>query len=221
MITLALSLLTPLLLGQANSAAAAEAARLNACIVKTGTDPEDAYEDGIKWLYEGKSAPAQQCTAMALIALGQAGEGAARLETLANSKEGGSLAQREIYLAQAGNAWLLAGAPDAAVITLANAIKLKPDDADLHKDRARAFLMMEKWTDAQGELDQAVKLSPGDGETLRLRAQAKLGAGQLDAAASDIKQARKMLPHDVPTAVMRGRIVEARRLKGLPDDPAL
>ena len=165
---------------------------------------------------------------MALIELGQqkhkpdlTAEGAGRLEELANAKDAGDIEQRAIYLIQAGNAWMLAGSPDAAVVTLTNAIKLKPKDADLRKDRARAAMMLEKWPDAIKDLDTAITLSPGDGDAYRLRAQANLENGQLLDASRDIKLARRAAPKDVATVVLRGRIVEARKIKGLPDDPGL
>jgi tetratricopeptide (TPR) repeat protein len=227
------SLLVPILLGQsaggqAAKAAQAEQARLIACVEKLETDPENAYEDGIKWLYEGNRPPARQCTAMALIELGRLqkkpdliSEGAARLEELANAKDAGDIDQRAIYLTQAGNAWILAGSPDAATVTLTNAMKLKPKDADLRKDRARAELMIEERVDAIKDLDAALDLSPGDGDAYRLRAQANFDSGLLLEATRDIKAARKAAPRDVPTLVLRGQIVEARQKKGLPDDPAL
>ena len=74
---------------------------------------------------------------------------------------------------------------------------------------------------ASTDLDTALALSPGDGEAYRLRAQANLENGQLLDATRDIKQARKMSPRDVSAVVLRGRIVEARKIKGLPDDPSL
>lgn len=228
MIAAIVSLLVPMLLGQSSAAAQAEAARLTACVEKVGTDPENAYEDGIKWLYEGNRPPARQCTAMALIELGRVqhkpdltAEGASRLEELANAKDAGDLEQRALYLAQAGNAWLLAGSPDAAVVTLTNAMKLSPGDSGLYKDRARADLILKKWPDAIKDLSTALDLSPGDAEAYRLRALANLESDRLPDATRDIKQARRMAPRDVPTIVLRGRIVDARRLKGLPDDAGL
>lgn len=233
MIATIVSLLVPVLLGQsastaASKAAQAEAARLNACVEKIETDPENAYEDGIKWLYEGNRPQARQCIAMALIELGQVqkkpdlvSEGAARLEELANAKDAGDIDQRAIYLTQAGNAWMLASSPDAAVVTLTNALKLKPKDPDLYKDRARAQMMMEKWADAIKDIDAALNLSPGDGEAYRLRAQSNLSNGDIQNATRDIKQARKADPKNVPTLVLRGKIVEARRLKNMPADPDL
>ena len=54
--------------------AAEEQARLEACLAKIETDPDDAYEDGLAWLYQGNRPGARQCTAMALIALGHQAE---------------------------------------------------------------------------------------------------------------------------------------------------
>ena len=87
-----------------------EAERLKACVAKIEVDADEAYEDGLAWTYQGNRPGARQCTALALIALGREDEGAARLEQLANSVDGGTLEQRAEYLTQSGNAWLQAGA---------------------------------------------------------------------------------------------------------------
>lgn len=228
MIALAISLVTPLLLGQAASASQAEAVRYNACLDAIDKDPEEGYEAALKWLHEGGRPGARQCTALALIALGDAkrdktleAQGAARLEELANAKDGGDLDQRAVYLLQAGNAWLLADSPDAAVVTLTNALKLKPKDADAHKDRARAFMVLQKWDEAGTDLDAAVDLSPGDSEAHAMRADVLIEQGRLDDAVKDVKAARKIAPRDASILVVRGRLVEARKVKGLPDDPEL
>ena len=139
-----------------------ESERLQNCIDKIDRDAEEAYQDGLTWLARGNRPGARQCTAMALIALGQEAEGAARLEELANATDGGSLDQRGVYLAQAGNAWLLAKMPDAAVVTLTNALKLRPRDGELRKDRARAYIMIKKWQEAGKDLDNSIELSPGE-----------------------------------------------------------
>jgi len=194
-----------------------ETARLRACIEKIDTAPKEAYEDGLAWMGMGARPAARQCVALALIALGQEAEGAARLEQLANDKDAGSLDQRGVYLAQSGNAWLLAKMPDAAIVTLTNAMKLRPSDGDLRKDRARAYVMLAKWTEAGKDLDAAVELSPGDAEAHRLRAYALLKMGRLDDAWTDIEAALKQSPDDVSSTVLRGDIREAIRKKGLSD----
>ncbi len=198
-----------------------EAQRLKACLDKIETDAEGAYEDGLAWVSAGNRPAAQHCTALALIALGQEEEGAYRLESLANAQNAGGLEERAIYLAQAGNAWLLAGAPEAAVVAFTNAMKLRPQDASLFKDRARAHLTMENWEAATRDLDSAVRLSPGDAEALHLRANALMKLERYKDAWADIVQAMKSAPQDVSILVTRGDLREAMRAKGLPDPDGL
>ena len=68
---LALAIAT-LAMTQSSSATieAREADRLEACVAKIEVDAEEAYEDGLAWIYQGNRPGARQCTAMALIALG-------------------------------------------------------------------------------------------------------------------------------------------------------
>ena len=70
---LALAIAT-LAMTQSSSATieAREADRLEACVAKIEVDAEEAYEDGLAWIYQGNRPGARQCTAMALIALGRA-----------------------------------------------------------------------------------------------------------------------------------------------------
>lgn len=191
---------------------AREAERLDACVAKIEVDPEEAYEDGLAWLYQGNRPGARQCTAMALIALGRADEGAARLEQLANSVDGGTVEQRAEYLAQSGNAWLQAGAPEAAIVTFTNALKLKPDTPDLLVDRASAHLMMGNWAYAKADLDRALSLAPGMAIAHQLRAEAHLNLDLLKLAKADVEAALAADPENIDTLVLRGRVREAIRL---------
>ncbi len=195
-----------------------EQARLQACIDKVGADAEAAYQDALTWLGSGNRPAARHCAALALIELGQEAEGAARLEDLANAPDAGSLEMRALYLAQSGNAWLLARKPEASVVTLGNAIKLRPNDAALRKDRARAHIMLKHWDDAGEDLNNALQLSPGgDAEALRMRALVLLRTDRLQEAWEDIDAALKISPKDVNTVVLRGDIREAMRVKGMQD----
>ncbi len=191
---------------------AREAERLEACVAKIEIDPEEAYEDGLTWTYQGNRPGARQCTALALIALGREDEGAARLEQLANSVDGGTIDQRAEYLIQSGNAWLQAGAPEAAIVTFTNALKLKPDTPDLLVDRASAHLMLGQWSDAKKDLDLALALAPGMAIARQFRAEAHLNLDQLDAAMADVEAAMISDPENIDTLVLRGRVREAIRL---------
>ncbi len=189
-----------------------EQSRLNGCLQLVESDPEAAYEIGLGWLMNGNRPPARYCTAMALVALGQYEEGASRLEALAEAPDAGPLQDRVRYLAQAGNAWLAGGYPDAALGPLDTAIRLAPGAADLFLDRGAVHLVLGNWDLAIGDLDLALGRSPGDPEALRLRAEAYLRDNALDAALRDVEAARRAAPEDIDLLVLRGEIREAIRL---------
>ena len=196
-----------------------EKVRLEQCIEKIDRDAEGAYQDGLTWLAVGNRPAARQCTALALIALGEEAEGAARLEELANAPEAGSADMRAVYLAQSGNAWLMAGMPAEAVVTLTNALKLRPGDGELFKDRARAHITLKQWTEAGDDLDRAIIQSSGDAESFRMRGHVRLKQGRLGEAWQDVEAAMKLAPADVNVVVLRGDVREAMRREGM-DDPA-
>ncbi len=194
------------------NAASLEQARLNACLKKIQVNAQEAYEDALAWSNEGNRAPARYCTSLALIALGLEAEGAARLEDLANAEDGGSMSERALYLAQSGNAWLSAGLPEAAIVTLTNAIKLIQDDPDIYKDRAAAYMLSEKWPEAIRDLDAALALVPIDVEALHMRGQAQLNNKNFSAAMADVEAAMRADPKNIDVLVLRGQIREAMRL---------
>ena len=212
-------LVLALLLAAAPSAfAQTEEERLEQCIAKIDVDADAAYQDGLTWLAKGNRPAARHCTALALIALGQAAEGAARLEELANAPDAGGLDERGIYLAQSGNAWLMAGMPDEAIVTLTNAMKLRPEDGELYKDRARALMLQKKWQEAGKDLDVAIELQAGNAEAFRMRGHALLKLDRLDDAWRDVETAMRLAPKDIDAIVLRGDVREAMRLAGK-DDP--
>lgn len=196
-----------------------ESQKLQNCYDRIDRDPEGAYQDGLTWLSLGNRPAARQCTALALIALGQEAEGAARLEELANAPDAGGIEERGVYLAQSGNAWLLAGLPAEAIVTLTNAMKLRPSDYELYKDRARAYVLQKEWADAAKDLDTAIAMSSGDAEAYRLRGLARLKLNRLSDAWTDVDAAITLAPTDVKVLVLRGDIREAMRLQGI-EDPA-
>lgn len=191
-----------------------EQARLDACLALTDTDPDAAYEAGLAWLGQSGGRPkARFCTAMALVAKGVYDEGAYRLEMLANAPDAGSMEQRLVYLAQAGNAWIAAELPDEAIIALGNALKLAPKNPGLLVDRAAAFLMKGEAQRAIGDLNVALEQAPDLADALFLRARAFLANDQPELALSDIEAARAIEPANVDMVVLRGDIREAIRVR--------
>jgi tetratricopeptide (TPR) repeat protein len=192
--------------------AKAEEARLEACVAKIETDPENAYEDGLAWSYEGNRPGARQCTALALIALGNYETGAERLESLATSTDGGSMEQRAIYLSQAGQAWIMAGAPEVAVVSFSDALTMAPGTVDLLLDRASAYILTEEWDKALSDLDLALANSPGFGPAHQLRSEVYLNKKSYDLAMRDVESAMAADPKNIDTLLVRGRVREAIRL---------
>ena len=195
--------------------AKAEDARLEACVERIETDPENAYEDGLAWTAEGNRPGARQCTALALIALGSLESGAERLQALATAPDGGTMEQRALYLSQAGHAWLQAGAPEAAAAKFTDALKLAPGTVDLLLDRATAYIITEDWDGALSDLDLALANSPEHPAGHQLRAEVHLNKNSLDLAMKDVEAAMRADPKNIDTLVMRGRVREAIRISEL------
>ena len=207
-------LLAFLPLSQSASAeiARAEQDRLNACIERADTAPQEAYEDSLAWLSAGNRPNARYCNAIALLALEKFEEGAARLEALANAPDAISVEDRALFMTQAGNAWLAANYPEAAIVALTDALKLQRGDADLYKDRAAAYLALERWIEGVDDLNAALDLVPTDAEALAMRARAHLATDNLPAAQADMQEALAQQPTNVEILVLRGDIREAIRL---------
>ena len=124
--------------------ARAEQVRLESCLAKTEAQPEEAYEDSLAWLSSGKRPKARYCNAVSLLAFDRLAVVAARLEALATAPDAISAQDRTTYLVQAGNAWLSANYPQAAIVALTDALKLERDDPEIYKDRAAAYLATER-----------------------------------------------------------------------------
>lgn len=192
--------------------ARAEQERLEACLIKVETAPSEAYEDSLAWLSSGNRPNARYCNAVALMAMDRLEEGAARLEALATAPDPISMENREKYLIQAGNAWLAANYPEAAIVALTDALKLNPDNVGVYKDRAAAYLAVERWIEGIDDLNTALQLQPEDAEALTLRARAHLETEDLQAAKSDMEAALIQTPENIDLLVLRGEIREAIRL---------
>lgn len=192
--------------------ARAEQDRLNTCIELTDTDPNAAYEDSLAWLIAGNRPKARYCNAIALLALENFEEGAARLEALATAPDAISIEDRALYMAQAGNAWLTANYPEAAITALSEALRFQKYDPDIFKDRAAAYLALQRWDEGIADLDAALDMVPVDAEALALRARAYLATEQFDLAKTDMESALRQDPENIEILVLRGDIREAIRL---------
>lgn len=194
-----------------------DAARLQECMTKTETKPEEALEDGFVWRSQGGAIFAEQCIAVARIEGGDIGGGAERLTALASAPDAGDVDQRVLIMARAANAWLMIEEFTSAQKVLDAALKLKPGEPDLLIDRARAKAGQGLWAEAQADLTACLSVRPLDVLALRLRAETLLQQKSYEAAELDIAQALRLAPKEVDNWLVRGRIQEARRLGRAPD----
>ena len=194
-----------------------DSARLQACITKIDTTPMEAYEDGLVWRSQSGGALAEQCVALAKIANGDVAGGASRLAALARAPDAGGSDQRALLLAKAANAWLMIEDYDPALRALNAALLLKPSEVDLLIDRARAYAGLVQWPKAQDDLTLALSKRPRDSLIFRLRAETYVQTGNYGAAEQDIGEALRIAPRDIDAHLMRGRVIEARRLGRAPD----
>lgn len=194
-----------------SAGAAADQARLNACITEIDQDAEKAYEAAMAWAREAPVREAYVCAALSDIGRGRAAEGAQQLLALAGALSGAPVEERVELLSQAGNAWLLARQPDRAVETFTNALKLAPKEPDLLIDRARAYALENAWKNAEFDLTAALAIRPQDALALRLRAEARLRQSVFDLALKDAEEAAGLEPKSVDTLLALGRAREAKR----------
>ena len=178
----------------------AENNRYDDCIAATELDPEKGFEDALVWRDQGGGGPAEHCVAMALLALGYAGEAAVRLDALAREDQGGTQEQRSSLMLQAGDAWLLSRRSDLAESAFSAALMLTPRDAEVWAARARARAMAGEWESAEADLDAAITFDDANPSYYVLRSVARSAGGKDDLAANDIQAALEIDP-DFPDAL--------------------
>ncbi|WP_298917853.1 tetratricopeptide repeat protein [uncultured Algimonas sp.] len=205
------------LLASALSAEAADRtqeldAKHKACLERIAEDQDLAFEEAMIWRDQGGGRRARHCEAMALFALGHESQAAYRLDTLAESRDGGSAEMRANFRSEAANFWLAAGEADQAHASATAGLAHEDDHAALRITRARASVMRGDIRAAETELSHVVSDDPDNAEALRYRADVRLRQDRLAAAHQDIEAALIADPASVETALMRGRIVEAIRL---------
>ncbi|WP_142849632.1 tetratricopeptide repeat protein [Telmatospirillum sp. J64-1] len=160
------------------------------CMALARDNPVQGWELALAWTSLGGGDPARHCAAVALIGQGKYEEAATRLESLAQE----SRAEPEIragMLAQAGQAWLMAGQVSRADAVQTAALALVPDDVELRIDRAVTLAEAGRHAEALVDLDAALAIDPGRADALSLRASAHRQTGNLAAALADAEAALK------------------------------
>lgn len=195
-------------------------ARHKACLEQIGQDADLAYEEALIWRGDGGGRRARHCEAMALFALGHKEEAANRLDALSKAPDGGSPEMRANFAAEAANFWLISDEPERAYASASHGLETDQKHTASRIARARAYALLEHYDYAETDLTSALIFEPDNAEALRYRADARHRQDKLSAALEDIERALAIDPTSVETAVVRGQIREAIRIKNKTPRPA-
>jgi tetratricopeptide (TPR) repeat protein len=204
-------LLLPLLCAEPATAQTIDnESRYRECMALVERSPDAGFEAALAWQGLGGGNGAMHCLAKALFWLKQYGEAARRFERLAQEMPASPEFKADL-LAQAAQAWLLAGDAARAEDLLTAALGLAPDDADLFIDRSRARADQRRYRDAVDDLDRAIQIDPYRPDAFAYRASAHRHLDALDAAEADADRALWLDPANPYALLERGTL---RRLRG-------
>ncbi len=194
------------------AAQSASAAIYNTCLTRANEAPEEARLMAHQWVEDGGGYPAEHCLAVSLISLGKFAEAAERLELLSHALKGTDNADlRPDMLAQAGQAWVLAGFLSRATEVQSEAIELDPDNIELVIDRGLAYAGQEDYWSALDDFGRAYDLAPERPDVLTYRATAYRYINVPGLAMDDVERALEVMP-DYPEALLERGILH--RLAG-------
>ena len=174
------------------------------CLARTQSDPAGALLQAAAWAKTGGGAAADHCAALALVGLRRFDEAGIKLDSLARSAFAANGTVRMNLFDQAGNAWLLAGRPDSAIVSFTAALAVDPLDADLLADRARANAVKKNWAKAESDLSAALMVNPARTDLYVLRGSARHAMGRKADARGDFDSALRIDPRNADALVERG-----------------
>jgi tetratricopeptide (TPR) repeat protein len=187
------------------------AAEYDACLTLAKSEPEAGFESALAWQVMGGGDAAQHCAAVALVELGHYPEAAARLEALAETTSRTRPELAPEILAQAGQAWLLAGNHERAYAVQTAALELSPDNVELLVDRGVTLAKAENYGEAVTDLSRALRFVSNRPDILVYRANAYRMLDDRPRALADVEQALMLDPENPEGLLERGNL---RRLNG-------
>lgn len=185
---------------------AALAKRYAECMGLARSQPKKAIGIAAKWEREGGSEGARHCSAVALLNNGEYEEAARRLESLAATSRRPGVTLKAELLAQAGQAWLIAGKPTEALSAQTRALKLAGPETELLLDRAITRASVGDYWEAIDDLNRAIDGDYRRVDALIYRATAWRKLKNLDLAHDDIARAVEIAPMNTDALLERGNI---------------
>ena len=190
-------------------------AKHKTCLEQIAVDAERAHEDAMIWRGDGGGRRARHCEAMALFALGHKEQAAYRLDQLGGMVGQLSPQMRKNYYLEAANFWLMAEETQQAYESATKGLDIDREDVGLRIARARVYALLDRYKDSETDLTSALVFEPNNADALRYRADARKRQNKLELAKSDIDRAMRLAPTSVETALIRGQIREAIRMRDL------
>ena len=182
--------------------------KYDTCLRLAETNPIKGYKRGLEWYAANGGVAARHCMAVSIFFGGDNLNGASRLEALERDIPIENIFLRSQILAQAGQAWFMAGLVDRSSQLLSKAINLNPDNPELYLDRATIRIEQFKYIQALNDLDQAIALDPSLGDAYLYRAYVKRDSKDIAGALTDINRVLELLP-GLPVAFLeRGFLKE-------------
>ena len=192
------------------------------CIMMTETDPDRAYDAAVEWRDFGGGLPAEHCMAIALANQGDFARAAELLEDMARRADapldpsragdavGGPDVRRADLLAQAGNAWLIAGEADRAYGIFSDALRTPdlpgPVRGELLIDRSITDAERSRFQGAVDDLNEAYELLGPRADILTYRATAHRGLGAFTRARADVNAALALEPQNAEALFERASL---------------
>lgn len=174
------------------------------CMRLARMEPLKALPAAEKWIAEGGGLGARHCVAVAMFQSGKHVPAATQFEAIARDMGQDRPGLRAELWAQAGQAWMEAGAAEKAAAAQSRALELRTDDPDLWVDRGLSFAAMQAWPRAISDFDRAIRLRQDDVEVLVLRAAAWRNARDPGKALVDANRALSIAPDHSEALLERG-----------------
>ncbi len=176
------------------------------CVSRIEADAVQGRLWAQKWAFEGGSADAQHCLALADIAAGYYKLGAARLEEIAERKDAGDDFVRARLLSQSAQAWFQAKDISNASRVIEEAFALVPDAGELYLIAAPIYAAKESWSQVISAVDKANEAGFVSADGYVQRARANISFGDFETAANDVVEALTLEPTNVDALLLRGEI---------------
>jgi tetratricopeptide (TPR) repeat protein len=180
------------------------------CLAMLRQDPQGAQAFAEAWEATGGGEGARHCAALALLGIGEPERAAERLQQIAQ-RSNGSAPARAAVLAQASQAWMIAGDAARAFAASTLALSLTPEDVDILVDRSIALGTLGRYREALDDLDRALAIDAERVEAWVFRAAALRHLDRAVEAEQAVTRALTLDPDNAEGLLERGII---RQLRG-------